>query len=58
MNTRDRSPTVEPPDLPDDVKAELLRRVENLPNETLIPNDKVFEELQRRARERNRPKPA
>lgn len=43
---------------PDDVKAELLRRVENLTNETLIPSDKAFEELQRRARERNRPKPA
>ena len=58
MNTRDRSPTVDPADLPDDVKAELSRRVENLPNETLIPSDKAFEELQRRATERNRPKPA
>ena len=54
MNTRDRSPTIDPNDLPDDVKAELLRRVENLPNETLIPSDAAFEELERRARERNR----
>jgi hypothetical protein len=58
MNTRDRSPTVEPTDLPEDVKAELLRRVETLPNETLIPGDTTFEELERRARERNRRKPA
>lgn len=61
MNTRDKAPTAEPtdlPDLPDDVKTELLRRVENLPNETLIPSEKAFEELQRRASEREPRKPA
>jgi hypothetical protein len=59
MNTGDRSPTVDRADLPDDdVKAELSRRVQNVPNETLIPSDKAFEELQCRAKERNRPKPA
>ena len=54
MSTRDSSPTVDPADL----KAELSRRVENLPNETLSQVNKAFEELQRRAKERNRPKPA
>jgi hypothetical protein len=58
MNARDQTPNASANDLPKDVKDELLRRVQNLPHETLIPNDKAFEELQRRARERNRPKPA
>ena len=58
MNTRDHTPNTSNSDLPEEVKAELLRRVQNLPNETLIPGDKAFEELRRRARERNSPKPA
>jgi hypothetical protein len=58
MNARDDTPNASANDLPEDVKAELLRRVQSLPNKTLIPNDKAFEELQRRARDRNRPKPA
>jgi hypothetical protein len=55
MNTRDNTPKS---DLPPDVQAELLRRVQNLPNEVLIDSDKAFEELQRRARERSNSKPA
>ena len=58
MNARNHTPKASNNDLPEEVKAELLRRVQNLPNETLIPGDKAFEELQRRARERNSPKPA
>ena len=58
MNARDHTPDAPANDFPEDVKAELLRRVQNLPNETLIPKDDAFEELQRRARDRNRPKPA
>ena len=58
MNARDHSPNASSCELPEDIKQELLRRVQNLPNETLIPDDKAFEEPQRRAAERNRPKPA
>ena len=56
MNARDQTPKPATSDLPEEVKAELLRRVQNLPNETLIPGDRAFEELKRRAKERNSPK--
>jgi hypothetical protein len=49
---------VKPSDLPPEVQAELLRRMQNLPNEVLIDSNKAFDELQRRARERNSPTPA
>jgi hypothetical protein len=46
-------------DLPDDVKAELLRRRDAVDaGEPTIDRDKAFAELQRRSRERNNPKPA
>lgn len=44
-------------DLPDDVKAELLRRVQNLPNEKLIDADEAFDQLRRNLRERSKPLP-
>jgi hypothetical protein len=43
--------------LPDDVKAELLRRVQNLPNEELIDADQVFDQIRRNLRERSTPSP-
>jgi hypothetical protein len=46
---------VKPSDLPPEVQAELLRRVQNLPNEVLIDSNKVFDELQRRASARAQP---
>ncbi len=58
MNARDHTSNAPANYLPEDVTQELLRRVQNLPNETLIPDDKAFEELRRRAAERNRPKSA
>ena len=58
MNARNHTPNASANDFPEDVKEKLLRRVQNLPNETLIPNDKAIKELQRRAKERNRSKPA
>ncbi len=44
-------------ELPDDVKAELLRRVQNLPNEELIDADQVFDQIRRNLRERSTPSP-
>jgi hypothetical protein len=47
MNTRDHTPNAPAKDLAEDVKEELLHRAQSLPNETLIPGDKAFEELNR-----------
>lgn len=59
MNTRDHNPQEAPVGLPDVVKTELLRRRDAVDaGEPTIGLDKAFEELQRRARERqSKPSP-
>jgi hypothetical protein len=57
VNARDKIPKASANELPEDVKAELLRRVENLPNEKLIPADEVFDQIRRHLRERSTPSP-
>jgi hypothetical protein len=54
MNDHSHRP-VKPSDLPPEVRAELLGRVQNLPNEVLIDSNKTFDELRRRARARAQP---
>jgi hypothetical protein len=43
--------------LPPEIKAELLRRLENLPNERLIDVDQAFDQMRRNLRERSKPSP-